>query len=52
VERKEPYQVKISDGFTALGNLDCNVKIGRGGITVKENIKISAKDSVGYNEFK
>jgi hypothetical protein len=52
VEHKEQYWVNISHRFTALGNLDCNVDISRAGKTVKENIKISTKDSVGYNEYK
>jgi hypothetical protein len=52
VESKEQYRVKISNRFAALEDLGRNVDISRARETVQENIKISAKDSVGYYEFK
>jgi hypothetical protein len=38
--------------FAALENLDAEVEINRAQETIRENIKISAKDSLGYFEFK
>jgi hypothetical protein len=40
---KEKYQVKISNRFTALENLDGTVDINRVGKNTREHIKISAK---------
>jgi 50S ribosomal subunit-associated GTPase HflX len=45
---KEQYQVKISNKFAALENLDDDVNIKRAWETIKQNIKISAKESLGY----
>jgi hypothetical protein len=52
VEGKEKCQVEISNRFTALKNSDVQVDINRAWQTYRENIKISAKDSAGYYEFK
>jgi hypothetical protein len=48
VEGKEQHHVEISNRFAALENLDTEV----GRETIRENIKISAKDSLGYYELK
>jgi hypothetical protein len=52
VEYKEQYHVEIKNMFAALENLDCEVDINRAWETVRENIEISAKDSLGYYEWK
>jgi hypothetical protein len=52
IEGKEKYEVEIHNRFTALGNLDDDVDINRAGETFRENIKISAKESLGYYEMK
>jgi hypothetical protein len=44
-ELKEQYQVKISNSFAALENLDDKVDINRPWENISENIKISAKES-------
>jgi hypothetical protein len=52
VESKEQYRIEISNRFTALENLDDDVDISRAWETIRENIKISAKESLGYCELK
>jgi hypothetical protein len=54
VEGKEQYHVEISNRFTALGNLDDDddVDINRAWETIRDNIKISARRSLGYYELK
>jgi hypothetical protein len=52
VEGKKQYQVEISDRFAALENLDDDADINRVWETIRENIKISAKESLGYYELK
>jgi hypothetical protein len=52
VEGKERYQVKISNGFTALEHLDDDVDINRTWETIRENIEISAMGSLGYCKLK
>jgi hypothetical protein len=51
MEVKEQYQVKISNGFAALENLDDNVDIDRAWESISENIKASATESIGYYEL-
>jgi hypothetical protein len=48
VEGKEQYLVEISNSFAALENLDNEVCINRAWETIRENIKISAKENLGY----
>jgi hypothetical protein len=45
-EGKEQYRVEISNRFAALGNLDAAVNINRAWEALRENINISAKDSL------
>jgi hypothetical protein len=52
VEDKEHYQVEISNRFAALEILDTQMDINRVWETVTGNIKISAKESLGYYELK
>jgi hypothetical protein len=50
-EVKEQYQVTIKNKFTALENLDDNGDINRAWETIRENIRISAKESIGLCEL-
>jgi hypothetical protein len=61
VEVKEQYQVKISNRFATSKNLDDDnnddddnddVDINRAGDSIRENIKVSATNSLGYYELK
>jgi hypothetical protein len=45
VEVKEQYRVEASNRFTALEDLDTEVEISSAWETIRENIKISAKES-------
>jgi hypothetical protein len=51
VEGKEQYRV-VSNRFAALENLDAEVEINSAWKMIRENIKISAKESLGYCELK
>jgi hypothetical protein len=52
VEGKEKYRIIVSNRFAALENLGAEVEINSAWATIRENIKISAKDSLGYFGFK
>jgi hypothetical protein len=52
VESKEQFRVEVSNRFAALEDLDAEVEINSAWETIRENIKISAKESLGYFEFK
>jgi hypothetical protein len=52
VENNEQYCVEVSNGFAALEDLDIEVEINSAWETIRENIQISAKESIGYFEFK
>jgi hypothetical protein len=51
-EVKEKYQVMINNKFAALENLDDNGDINRAWETIRENIRILAKESIGLCESK
>jgi hypothetical protein len=51
VERKDLYLVQISNKFLTFENLHVEVYINSALVTIKENIKISAKRS-GFEESK
>jgi hypothetical protein len=51
-EVKEQYQVTIKNKFVALENVDDNGNINRAWETIRENIRISAKESIGLCESK
>jgi hypothetical protein len=52
VEGKEQYYVEVSNRFAALKHLDAEVEINSAWEMIRENIKISAKESLGYCELK
>jgi hypothetical protein len=52
VEGKDNYHVEASNIFAALEDLDAEVEINTIWETIRENIKISAKESLGYYEPK
>jgi hypothetical protein len=52
VEGKEQFCVEVSNRFAALEDLDTEVEINSAWETIRENIKISAKESLGYFELK
>jgi hypothetical protein len=52
LEVRKQYQLKISNRFAALENLNVSEDINRAREHVKENIKISAKESLGLHERK
>jgi hypothetical protein len=47
---KEQYQVTIRNKFAALENLEDSGDINRAWDNIRENIKISAQESLGYCE--
>jgi hypothetical protein len=48
VEGKEQYRVEVSNRFAAFEDLEAEVEINSASETVRENIKMSAKESLGY----
>ena len=52
LEVKEKYQIEITDRFAALENLSDSEDINRAWENIKENIKTSAKESLGLYELK
>jgi 50S ribosomal subunit-associated GTPase HflX len=52
VEVKEQYCVEVSNRFAALEDLDAEVKITSTWEMIRENIKISAKESIRYHELR
>jgi hypothetical protein len=52
VEGKEKYRVEISDRFAVFEDLDTEMKINRAWETIRENIKISTKETPVYYELK
>jgi hypothetical protein len=52
VENKEQFRVEVSNRFAALEDLDTEVEINSAWETIRENIKFSAKESLGYFELK
>jgi uncharacterized FlaG/YvyC family protein len=51
-EVKDQYQVTIKNKFAALENLDDNGDMNRAWETIREHIRISAKESIGLCESK
>jgi hypothetical protein len=51
VEGKEKFCVEVSNRFAALEDLDTEVEINSAWETIGENIRISAKESLGYFEL-
>jgi hypothetical protein len=52
VEVKEKYQVEISNRLAALEDLDESFDINNAWESIRENIKISAKENLGYQKLK
>jgi hypothetical protein len=52
VEGKEQFRVEVSNRFAALEYLDAEVEINSAWETIRENIKILAKESLGYHGLK
>jgi hypothetical protein len=48
VEGKDQYRVEVSNRFAAVEDLDAEVEINGVWETIRENMKISAKESLGY----
>jgi hypothetical protein len=48
VEGKEQFRVEVANRFAALEDVDTEVEINSGLETIRENITISAKESLGY----
>jgi hypothetical protein len=52
VEGKEQYSVGVSNMFAALEDLDNDMDINSAWELVRDNITISADESLGYNELR
>jgi hypothetical protein len=52
VEGKEQFLVEVQNRYAALEDLDTEVEISSAWRTIREKIKISAKESLGYFELK
>jgi hypothetical protein len=52
VEGKEQFRIEVSNRFAALEDLDAEVEINSAWETIRENIKISTKESLGYFKLK
>jgi hypothetical protein len=51
-EGKEQYRVELSNRFAALEDSDEEMETIRAWEKIRENIKMSAKESLGYCELK
>ena len=52
LEVKKKYQIEITNRFAALENLDVDEDVNRASENIKENIKTSAKESLGLHKWK
>ena len=52
LEVKKQYQIEITNRFVVLGNISDDGGINRAWENIKENIKTSAKESLGLHELK
>jgi hypothetical protein len=52
VEAKEKYQVEISNRFSTIESLDESFDINNAWESIRENIKTSAKENLGYQKLK
>jgi hypothetical protein len=52
VDIKEEYQLEFSNRFASLESLDDSFDINNAWVSVRENIKTSAKENVGYQNLK
>jgi hypothetical protein len=51
-EGKEKYCIEVSNRFATLGDLDAKTEINGAWETIRENIIISAKESLEYSQLK
>ena len=51
-EVREEYQIEITNRFAALENLNDDEDVNRTWENIKESIQMSAKESLGLDEFK
>ena len=49
---RKQYQIEITNRFVALENLDVYKDVNRSWEIIKENIKTSAKESLGLHDWK
>jgi hypothetical protein len=52
VEGKEKYRSEVSNRFAALEDLDAELESNSAWETIRENLNISSKKSLGYFELK
>jgi len=52
LEVRKHYQIEVSNRFVALENLSDSKDISRARENIKDNIKTSAKESLGPHELK
>jgi phosphatidylinositol kinase/protein kinase (PI-3 family) len=52
VQGREQYRAEISNSFAALENSDAEMDINRAWKTIRENIDISAKESINHSVTK
>jgi hypothetical protein len=52
VKLKEEFQVKISNRFLALKNLENDANVYNIWCSIRESMKASAAESLGYYQFK
>ena len=52
LEVNKQYQIEITNRFAALGNISDDGDVNRAWENIKENIKTSAKESLGLHELK
>jgi hypothetical protein len=52
VQGKEKYGVELSNRFAALEDLDAEMEISSALETIRENIKLSAKENLSYYELR
>ena len=52
LEVRKQYQIEITNRFAALENLNDDEDVNRTWENIKENIKTSAKESLGLHELK
>jgi hypothetical protein len=52
VEGKEQYRVEVTNRFAALEDLETEVKINSALETIRHNMKIVAKEYIGYFKLK
>jgi hypothetical protein len=52
LEGREKHHIEAWNGFATLADLDTEVEMNSAWETIRENINISAKESLGYCELK